>query len=423
MYTDTFGMVPFTEAGVENILQPKYDLQQDIYKGVIADLNEAIAIIGDTERTGLGVDDVAENDLYCGGDLQQWKQLANTLKLRIGMRALGAPGDDFALATIQEALEGPLLGADKGSVTMAKDLIVGQFTSASYGDIWNGFGEGSNWTLSAPLINRLKQNNDPRLAAYAQPAIGGSFAFFDPVEDPESDADEDYAERLEFIISALDDAGAEYTRIKEEDRTTIEVAPGQFIGQPVRLNADIFPFVRFNMFSTPNENLIPFRGEQIDSYPEIVMTSAESYFLQAEAAVLGLSDDDPQALFALGITEAMKLWEVSPAAAETYIATQEYADISTGTPQEKLEKIAEQRWLASYTDGFEAWSIVRKTGYPSELADGVENQTIFALGTLNGKYPQRMRYGSGAQQNSNFSVVEGIQGPDLQGTELWFAKQ
>ena len=418
-YTDTFGMVPFTEAGVENILQPKYDLQQDIYKGIIADLDQAIAIIGDTERTGIGVDDAAENDLYCGGDLQQWKQMANTLKLRIGMRALGAPGDDFALTTIQQALAGPLLGVDKGSVTMAKDLIVGQFSSASYGDIWNGFGEGSNWTVSAPLINRLRDNNDPRLAAYARPAIGGPFVFFNPEGE---DDNEDYAERLEFIVSSLDAAGATYTRTTEEDRTTIEVAPGQFIGQPVRLNVDIFPFVRYNMFSTPNENLVPFRGQQIDSYPEIVMTSAESYFLQAEAAVMGLSDGDAQALFALGILEAMKLWEIAPAAAEAYVANEEYANISTGTQEEKLEKIAEQRWLASYTDGFEAWAIVRKTGYPTELAEGVSNQTIFALGSLNGKYPQRMRYGSSAQQNANFSAVEGIQGPDLQGTELWFAK-
>lgn len=153
------------------------------------------------------------------------------------------------------------------------------------------------------------------------------------------------------------------------------------------------------------------------------MTSAEAYFLQAEAAVRGLGGGDAQALFASGIKEAMKLWGVSDGAADSYIANQEVADISTGSQEEKLEKIANQRWLADYTDGFEAWAVVRKTGYPRELAVGVSDQDIFALGTLNGKYPQRMRYGSGAQENSNFSAVQGIQGPDMQGTQLWFAKK
>ena len=118
----------------------------------------------------------------------------------------------------------------------------------------------------------------------------------------------------------------------------------------------------------------------------------------------------------------MKLWGVSEGAADSYIASQAIADISAGTMDEKLEKIALQRWLASYTDGFEAWAVVRKTGYPADLAAGVSNQTIFELGTLNGAYPQRLRYGSGAQDNPNFDAAIQAQGADLQGTTLWFAQ-
>ena len=98
-------------------------------------------------------------------------------------------------------------------------------------------------------------------------------------------------------------------------------------------------------------------------------------------------------------------------------------DISTGTMDEKLEKIALQRWIVGYTDGFEAWAVVRDTGYPTELANGVDNPTIFELGTLNGAYPQRLRYGSGAQANPNFASAISAQGEDLQGTKLWYAKQ
>ena len=161
MYTETFGMVPYTEAGVEGILTPKYDTQQVIYKGIIAELDEAMTIIGSEERTGLGVDDAGPNDLYCGGDLQKWKLLANTLKLRIGMRALGAAGDDFAAAAISEALAAPLLDDASGSVVMEKDFVIDQW--AALGGGHKAFGmvvPVANAKRSHPLLARSKATTD-----------------------------------------------------------------------------------------------------------------------------------------------------------------------------------------------------------------------------------------------------------------------
>ncbi|MEM9646969.1 MAG: SusD/RagB family nutrient-binding outer membrane lipoprotein [Bacteroidota bacterium] len=418
MYTDTFGMVPYTEAGVDGILTPKFDEQSVIYQGIIADLNQAMSVIGDTERTGIGVNDAGENDIYCGGDLQQWKRLANTLKLRIAMRAMNAPGENFATAAVNEALANPLLDDANGSVVMTKDFVISQWAAAAYGDIWHNFGGGSDWTVGATLINMLKDNNDPRLSAYAKPAVGGSFLFVNNAETP----DPNYQDRLDFIVATLDRAGADYTISTVGEETTIELAPGQYIGQPTRINGDTYPYVRYDLFSTPSDRVIQQKGSQVDAYPEIVLTSAESYFLQAEAAVRGLSGADAQTLFAAGIKEAMRLWGIPDGDADTFIATEAAADITGGTTDEKLEKIAHQRWLASYTDGFEAWAVVRDTGYPSELAAGVSDQIIYGLGNLNGNYPQRMRYGSGAQDNPNFGAVAGAQGEDVQATTLWFAQ-
>ncbi|RIV51379.1 SusD/RagB family nutrient-binding outer membrane lipoprotein [Flagellimonas taeanensis] len=419
MYTETFGMVPYTEAGVEGILTPKYDTQQVIYKGIIAELDEAMAIIGSEERTGLGVDDAGSNDLYCGGDLQKWKKLANTLKLRIGMRALGADGDDFAATAISEALAAPLLDDATGSVVMEKDFVIDQWAAAAYGDVWHNFGgTGSKWTVSNILINMLQDNNDPRLSVYANPIVGGSFVYVNDGSDP------NFQTRVDFVVATLDRAGADYTVTVNGNETTIEVPGGQYIGLPTRVNGDIMPYIRYDMFSLPSEMVTQQKGSQVDAYPEIVLTSAESYFLQAEAVLNGLqgASGDAQDLFAKGIKEAMRIWGVSDGDADTYIATEAAADITVGTLDEKLEKIAHQRWLASYTDGFEAWAVVRDTGYPAELAAGVTDPVIYELGTLNGAYPQRLRYGSGAQDNPNFSAVAPIQGANVQGTKLWFAK-
>lgn len=421
MYTETFGMVPYSEAGVEGILTPKYDTQQQVYKGVIAELDQAMALIGSAERTGLGVYDAGANDLYCGGDLQKWKRLANTLKLRIGMRALGAAGDDFASAAISEALGAPLLDESTGSVLMVKDFVISEWDAAAYGDVWHNFGGiGSKWTVGNTLINMLQDNNDPRLSFYANPAVGGSFVFSNDATTP----DPNFQTRVDFVIASLDAAGADYTVTVNGTDTTIEVPGGQYIGLPTRVNGDIMPYIRYEMYSLPGEMVTQQKGSQVNAYPEIVLTSAEAYFLQAEAVVKGLdgASGDPQELFAAGIREAMKIWGVPSGDAETYITNEAAADITLGTVDEKLEKIAHQRWLASYTDGFEAWAVVRDTGYPASLAVGVSDPIIYELGTLNGAYPQRLRYGSGAQDNPNFSAVEGVQGPNVQATKLWFAK-
>ncbi|WP_190810783.1 SusD/RagB family nutrient-binding outer membrane lipoprotein [Flagellimonas sp. S3867] len=419
MYTDTFGMVPYTEAGVDGILTPKYDDQKTIYKGIIADLDQAMAIIGDTERTGIGVDDAGSNDIYCGGDLQQWKRLANTLKLRIAMRGYGAPGDDFAAAAITSAMSAPLLDAASGSVTMRKDFEISKWSSAAYGDVWNDFGGGSDWTVSSTLVNLLKDNNDPRLTVYVKPAKGGTFIYDSAASDP---PDPNFQNRLDFIVAALDAAGANYTISTAGTETTIELGSGQFVGQPVRINGDTYPFVRYDLFSTPADDIIQSRGKEADGYPEIILSSAEAYFLQAEAIVRGLAAGDAQAMMNAGIEEAMKLWGISGGDAANY-ASQPIADITGGTDDEKIEKIATQRWLAGYTDGFEAWAVVRDMGYPAELANGVSDPVIFALGDdLNGVYPQRMRYGSGAQENPNFDAALSAQGPNEQGVTLWFAQ-
>lgn len=416
-YTETFGMVPFSEAGVDGILTPKYDEQPDIYKGIIADLDMAMSLIGDAERTGVGVNDAGSNDIYCGGDLQQWKRLANTLKLRIGIRALGAPGEDFASKTITDALSQPLLDEASGSVTMKKDFVISEWASSSYGDIWHDFGgNGSSFTMGNSLMKLLRDYNDPRLNIYAKPAKGGTFVFEDTGEDP------NFQDRINFVTNLLDDNKADYTISTSGTTTTIDLPGGQYIGQPTRTNGDTRSFMIFDMFSTPSDFVLQPRGQQVDAYPEIILSSAEAYFLQAEAAVRGIGSGNPQDLMNLGIKEAMKIWGVSSGDVDKYIASEALADISSGTMDEQLEKIALQRWIASYTDGFEAWAIVRKTGYPSDLSGGVSDQTFFAFGTLNGAYPQRMRYGTGAQANPNYQAAIDAQGDDMQGTVLWFAK-
>ncbi len=424
MYTDTHGMLPYTEASDPDIITPVYDNQADIYKGIIDELDMAMQIIGDHPNTGEGVDLLTKNDLFFSGDLQKWKKMANTLKLRLALRALGASDAGFAEAAINEAMQADVLMLSDENALMEKDTEINQWSNAAYGDVWWNFGGwGSKWTVGKTLIDYLRNNNDPRLFVYATPIEGGTVNLVKPADGAGADNFEVY---VAFILSQLDDAGVNYTANATSDLVTITVADDKpyYVGQPTRLNGDIKSFVKHELFSLPADVVINKKNAGNPISPEIVMTAAEGNFLKAEAIVKGFgSGGDAQSFYQEGIRQSMMMWGISSGDIDTFLANEDMAQLN-GSMEENFEKIAIQRWIADYTDGFEAWAVVRDTGYPKELAEGVSDQLFYSLGTLNGKYPQRMRYGSGAYNTngSNTEAANAIQGSDEQKTTLWWAK-
>ena len=429
MFTETFGEIPYSEAGDPDIILPKYDTQIDIYKGVIADLNSAMTTIGAATKTGDGVEDLGSNDLYCNGDLQKWKKLANTLKLRIAMRAYGATGDDFAASAVSQCFSAPLLSTPDDNVLMTKDNIISKWNSDSYAGAWldfGGYNSGGGWTVSKVMIDNLRDNNDPRLTKFVKPAAGGTFTFTKPASGSDATL---WPKRVTYLTNVLTAAGADFTKTGNENTdnsvTITMPANKNYLGQPVRLNGFIKPLIRREFFCTPTDYFVVAKGTTTNLYKELVLTTAEAYFLQAEAIVKGISgaSGDANALFQEGIRQSMLMWGCPEGDITTYLA-QPVANIASGTTDMKLEKIATQKWINSYTEGFEGWAVVRKMGYPSELADGVTDVDIFGLGSINGTYPERMQYGTGAYSKNgvNLNIAIGRQGADKMDTKLWFSK-
>lgn len=422
LYTDVFGEIPYSELFMENITLPVFDTQKDIYKGVIADLDAAMATIGEATSTGPADEDLGDNDLIYGGDLQKWKRFANTLKLKMALRALGASGDDFAQNAIDQALAAPLLGEGE-SALIEKDLTISQWSYSSYGDVWYNFGGGSDWTAGRELVNYLRDNNDPRLKKYTKPAEGGEFTLNRPSAEEDQEGHDLFPKRTDFIRSIFDEAGADYTWDDQGDKIVVTMPEEvNYIGQPIRLNGNMSSIAQFGFFSRPSEEVIRKKNTGGTATPETIILSAESFFLQAEAAIKG--GGSAQALYQTGIKEAMKVWGVDDGSIDAYLATEEMA-LLNGSMDENLEKIAIQRWIANYTDGYEAWAVVRDSGYPASLAGGVSDYDIYGPGTITaGGYPQRLRYGSGLQTSNpdNYNAAVQRQGEDMQETKLWWSK-
>lgn len=94
LLVDTYNDVPYTEAllGADKI-NPKYDKAQDIYKDIAAHLDTAIALINSGLANPLSTLAVpaAVDPLFgaASNNMTLWKQFANTIKLRLIVRALG----------------------------------------------------------------------------------------------------------------------------------------------------------------------------------------------------------------------------------------------------------------------------------------------------------------------------------------------
>ena len=418
-YADTFGAAPYTEASDPDITTPKFDSVQTIYEGVIAELDEAMALIGDATITGEGPQLLGENDLFFNGDMQKWKQLANSLKLKMALRGHGGNGADYS-AHVASALSGGILAND--NALMARDTEITTWVSAVYGDVWGPFYGGGNWHLGSKLVDHLRDNNDPRLAKYAMPIKGGTFT----LERASSGSNMTLFEKhTDFLVKHLKDSGADVTDSGiTGDTRTITVAPGAYVGQPVRMNSKIKPHLHRQFFSEPSEVVVNGKNTGKPIFPQIVMTAAESHFLAAHAALLGIGSD-ANGHYQMGIRHAMKLWDVADADIDAFIASEPMATLS-GTTEENIAKVSIQRWIAYFTEGYEAWAVVRDTGYPDlpGMADTNLDGDMYEIGDLNGHYPQRMRYGSGAynKNGDNLNAALSEQGPDVQATKLFWAK-
>ena len=417
-YTDQVGMIPYSEASKIDISLPKYDDQIDIYKGVIAELNDAIATIGD-KTTGEGIEDLGENDVLFNGDLQKWKQLANSLKLRMALRAHGATGADFAASAASEAISSGVL-ADSDALFESSVQVRNEWVDfANYSDIWHGYGAGGTWRMGEPLINELSHHDDPRLALMSQPSKGGSI---------ELNTAAATADQVAFLKSTLDNAGlvqdTDYVwTVSNDTILTIDLESDKYhIGLPLRLSSKMKGLFDGDLFSIPSE-LITGKSKTNtgnELFPAVVMTAADSHFMVAEAIVKGLASGDAAAHYSTGLDHAMNLWDTTTT--PEFLAS-EMGSLS-GTTEEKLEKIATQRWIVNYTNGLEAWSIVRDTGYPTSAITTSDNNDIRDYAGMNGDYPQRLRYRGGAYTSNAANVEAAVakQGADTKLTKLWWAK-
>jgi hypothetical protein len=142
--------------------------------------------------------------------------------------------------------------------------------------------------------------------------------------------------------------------------------------------------------------------------PAYIFTAAQIQFSMAEAVELGWMSGDAATYYNAGIQESMNQWGVDAADATAFIASAPYANV---------QSIAEQKWVALFLQGYEAWAEWRRIGGPATIvkpADQLQGTDI----------PQRQGYSSTTPNinEENYNAAIAAQGPDTLDTVLWVFK-
>lgn len=155
---DTYGSIPFTEA-LQGDSNPKYDdSKTEIYPGLIAMLDEAIAKGPDAMSNTMPV--VSNEDFVFAGDVEKWISFAKSLKLKLLMR-------DFETnkAAITALLnENDLLLDVDATVHSFEDAV--NKSNPFYENDRRQLNTKSNVRACTTLCNYLLANKDPRIGDF-----------------------------------------------------------------------------------------------------------------------------------------------------------------------------------------------------------------------------------------------------------------
>ncbi|TDW97373.1 SusD/RagB family nutrient-binding outer membrane lipoprotein [Dinghuibacter silviterrae] len=361
LLTDVYGNIPYSQAqqGVAN-LTPAYDDSRTIYTGLVAQLDSAVAMMDSTKEG------YKSGELFYNGNLTQWKRLAGSLKLRMGIRMADADPATAKTLVLSAVAAGVMQsGGTWTSPGTADDALFPYEVTAPYQNPFNAALRALNqFVVSSTLVNLMDSLQDPRLPKYmAYPDGGGSFK-----------------------------------------------------GKPYGLN--MFGD-DFNVYSFPDS--FPPRGVYSPTFPGILMTYSEVQFDLAEAAARGYGLPlDAATYYAAGIKASMTFWGVtSDSAVNAYLARVPY------NADDWRDCIGSQKWLALYQDGLQSW--FERTRLDFRQPGG---QALFiapVAGSLDptvSVVPYRLTYPvSEASTNAaNYQKAAAAIGGDTKGTKLWWNK-
>jgi len=372
--TDTYGDIPYTDAGkgyISQVLSPKYDTQQSIYAGVIKELTEATAALDATKT-------IETADVLYGGNIALWKKLGNSLLLRAGMR-LSKVDPTLAQQTVQKALQGSVMEANADNCVIRHDA---NYTNA-IGQMLNST-EANNFYLAAPFANYLKSTNDPRLGSIAVRYVGAKSG-------------------------------------PDQNAGKANIDPAVQIGMPFGFdNSSISSEVtKAGLASFYDFSQVDRTRMVKNTAPMFLVTAAQTQLLLAEAIQRGWATGTIAPVYQKAVRlhmEQMALYDARSAIASSAIDA--YLTANPFDPGKALEQINTQYWIASFLNGPEAFANFRRSGFPKLTPNPFPGKAI------KGDFIRRLTYPNSEISINKVNLDQAVsrQGADDLDTKVWWDK-
>lgn len=417
--TDTYGNVPYTEAGrgyINNIANPKYDDQKDIYYNFFEKLDSAVQ---ELNANGGKI----SSDVIYQGDITKWKKLANSLRLRYAMR-ISDVDPEKAQAEFTKALQ-----ADGGIIDNSSDDAL-----IHYMKVANSFGQESYTDYRRNAMSMLFFGNDP--ANNPSYICSTFFNLMNDSKDPRTFIfARNYWDKIMNISTGENriDVTAEVLAQGKEQPNN----PGGFSWEPwpsgyhstyldslAQYNPDITaqgtdldrecePKLANNFLSNDN--------------PGVVITSAEVKFLLAEATSKGWisSYGSVADLYREGVRASMDL--LSDNYGTERVSDDDFNTFIQNNPvgytaENQKRAINTQAYILHFLDPNECWANVRRSGYPQLRSASHYNFTLDP--TSDGDdIPVRLKYPTleSSYNKANYNdALQRMGGTDSWHTHVWW---
>ena len=432
LITDTYGDVPFTDAGriaLEGAEPDKYttryDTQKDIYRSVIVMLEEANTLFADSEDVQFS----AICDRTYGGDLDKWRRFGNALYAKVlnriamkvieedgGILVLNEEGDEIDVAQRLTDLYGCFVSGagyyptmrDRGDGALAYFDYDDEYAHTPFYSTTSG-----NWNAVAAcdvLMRRMLDTEEKvdsdgiTYYAYISPEKGGH-----PV-DPRWDCY--YRKAGAAPTQMLSEAQKRFFDSSEHKSS----AGNSLIGRMT--NGEQTSGISGKLFNVKNASHYA------------IMNYSELCFIFAEAGARGYIPEASsfgaiQDLFRAGVTESILEWREdldneSPDVVDyvNHVCTAELFSGSKFSSVNAIEAILTEKWIAGYFVGIESWCDYRRTGYPLLKTNGpaAENKCIL---------PTRLRYPADERYRNVVTYQEALDrwlgGTNNIQTDVWWA--
>jgi len=289
-------------------------------------------------------------DIIYNGKIDSWKKLANSLRFRIALR-IADREPEKARQVIAEIL-------NDGGGLISSNAQTAQFvysTSPQQNPVSAWFDTRDDYRISKTIVDKLYALNDPRLPVYASKPT--------------------------------------------------DVSVSNYVGVPSGLTNSDANNLGFAKTSKPGSTFLAPQA------PAVIFSYAELLFDRAEAAARGFTTEPAATLYNAAITASFNQYGITDATIiNNYLAQATVAY----DPANYRKSIGEQKWIALFGNGLEAFAEWRRLDYP-QLTAG-------AAGVLDGKIPVRFIY-PGAEQSlngTNYKQAVSSQGTDNLLTKLWF---